>query len=241
VITGVRALWAFLQASPLLWLAVTLVAYQVAYAIYLRAGRNPLVNPVLVSIALIIAVLLATRTPYPTYFDGARLVHFLIGPATVAMAVPLYTHSERLKHMLLPLAGSLLVGSATAIISAVAIGWTFGASPDTLLSLAPKSTTMPIAMGITEKIGGSPSLTSLMVTLTGIAGAIMARGLLTLVRIDDVATRGFAVGVTAHAIGTAYMFQLGEVAVAFAALGMGLNGVLTTILIPVLMRLLVGH
>jgi len=241
MIPGVHGLWAFLQTSPLFWLAVTLAAYQVAYAIYLRAGRNPLVNPVLVSIALIITVLLATRTPYPTYFDGAKLVHFLIGPATVAMAVPLYTHSERLKHMLLPLAGSLLVGSATAIISAVAIGWTFGASPDTLLSLAPKSTTMPIAMGITEKIGGSPSLTSLMVTLTGISGAIMARGLLTLMRIDDLPTQGFAVGVTAHAIGTAYTFQLGEVAVAFAALGMGLNGVLTTILVPLLMRLLIGH
>jgi len=241
MITGVGGLWAFLQASPLFWLAVTLITYQVAYATYLRTRRNPLLNPVLVSITLIITVLLATRTPYPTYFDCAKLVHFLIGPATVAMAVPLYIHSERLKHMLLPLAGSLLVGSATAIVSAVAIGWTFGASPDTILSLAPKSTTMPIAMGITEKIGGSPSLTSLMVTLTGIAGAIMARALLTLVRIDDVATHGFAVGVTAHAIGTAYTFQLGEVAVAFAALGMGLNGVLTTILVPVLMRLFMSH
>jgi len=241
MIPGVDGLWTILQTSPLFWLAVTLVAYQVAYAIYLRAGRHPLLNPVLVSIGLIISVLLATRTPYPTYFDGARLVHFLIGPATVAMAVPLYTHSERFKHMLLPLAGALLVGSVTAIVSAVAIGWTFGASPDTLLSLAPKSTTMPIAMGITEKIGGSPSLTSLMVTLTGISGAIMAGWLLKLVRIDDVATRGFAIGVTAHAIGTAYTFQLGEVAVAFAALGMGLNGVLTTILVPVLMRLLMSH
>ena len=241
MITGVRGIWAFLEASPLLWLAVTLVAYQIAYAIYFRAGRNPLVNPVLVSITLIITVLLATRTPYPTYFDGAKLVHFLIGPTTVAMAVPLYTHTKRLKRMLLPLAGSLLVGSATAIISSVAIALTFGASTETLLSLAPKSTTMPIAMGITEKIGGSPSLTSLMVTLTGIAGAIMARGLLTLVRIDDVATRGFAVGVTAHAIGTAYTFQLGEVAVAFAALGMGLNGVPTTTLVPVLMHLLIWH
>jgi len=241
MITDIHGFWAFLQASPLFWLAVTLVAYQIAYAIYLRAGRNPLVNPVLVSITLIITVLLATRTPYPTYFDGARLVHFLIGPATVAMAVPLYAHSERLRSMLLPLGGALLVGSATAIISAVAIGSLFGASTETLLSLAPKSTTMPIAMGITEKIGGSPSLTSLMVTLTGISGATMAGWLLKLVRIDDVATRGFAIGVTAHAIGTAYTFQLGEVAVAFAAIGMGMNGVLTTILVPMLLRLLMRH
>lgn len=237
MMSGPRETWAFLQASPLLWLAVTLVAYQVAYAIYLRTGRHPLVNPVFVSISLIITALLATRTPYPTYFDGARFVDFLIGPTTVAMAVPLYTHTGRLKTMLLPLAGSLLVGSATAVVSAVAIGWCFGASTETLLSLAPKSTTMPIAMGITETMGGSPSLTSLMVTLTGISGAIMAGGLLKLVRVDDLAIRGFAVGVTAHAIGTAYALQLGEVAVAFSALGMGLNGVVTALLVPLTMHL----
>jgi predicted murein hydrolase (TIGR00659 family) len=236
MISGCREMCAFLQASPLLWLAVTLLAYQIAYAIYLRSGRNPFVNPVFGSISIIITVLLATRTPYRTYFDGAGLVHFLIGPATVAMAVPLYTHTERLKRVLLPLAGSLFVGSGTAVVSAVAIGWLFGASTDTLLSLAPKSTTMPIAMGITEKIGGSPSLTSLMVTMTGISGAIMARGLLKLLRIDDLAIGGFAIGVSAHAIGTAYALQLGEVAGAFSALGMGLNGVATTILVPLLMR-----
>jgi len=135
----------------------------------------------------------------------------------------------------------LLVGSATAVVSAVAIGWVFGASTETLLSLAPKSTTMPIAMGITEKIGGSPSLTSLMVTLTGISGAIMARGLLKLVRVDDLAIRGFAVGVAAHAIGTSYTIQLGELAVAFSALGMGLNGVATTLIVPLLRGLIASH
>jgi predicted murein hydrolase (TIGR00659 family) len=231
-----RDAWAVLQASALFWLVVTLLAYQIACTIFLRARGNPLVNPVFVSISLIIAFLLATGTPYPIYFEGARLVHICIGPATVAMAIPLYTHTERLKQIALPIAGAAVVGSATAVISALALGWAFGASTETLLSLAPKSTTMPIAMGITEKIGGSPSLTSLMVTMTGISGAIMARGVLKVVGVEDLAIRGFAVGVSAHAIGTAYALQLGEIAVAFSALGMGLNGVTTTIVVPLLVH-----
>jgi predicted murein hydrolase (TIGR00659 family) len=225
------------SASALVWLLVTLAAYQVALAIQRRSGRHPLANPVLISVSLIIALLLATGTPYPTYLDGAQLVHFLVGPATVAMAVPLYSHLDRLKSTAVPLTIALLVGSVTAIASAVTIGWLFGASTETLLSLAPKSTTMPIAMGVTEQIGGPPSLTALTVTLTGISGAIMARGLLDLMRIDDLAVRGFAVGITAHAIGTGYAMQVSETAGAFSALGMGLNGLATTLLLPLLVQL----
>lgn len=238
---GPHELWAYLRASSLLWLTVTLLAYQAAYWIYRGTGRNPLANPILISVTLIISVLLVTKTPYQRYFDGAQIVHFLIGPATVAMAIPLYAQTERLKTMIFPLAMTLLVGSATAIGSAVAVGWLFGASTETLLSLAPKSTTMPIAMGVTEKIGGLPSLTSLTVTLTGISGAIMARGLLNLIRISDPAVRGFAVGITAHAIGTGYALQESEIAGAFSALGMGLNGVATTLLLPLLIQIVPRH
>lgn len=226
----------YLRASPLVWLGVTLIAYWVAYAIYRRSGMNPIANPVLISVTLVIGILLITQTPYQTYFDGAQLVHFLVGPATVALAIPLYSHLDRLKPMCAALTITLLVGSLTAIGSAVVIGWFFGASAETLLSLAPKSTTMPIAMGITEKLGGLPSLTALTVTLTGISGSIMARGLLDLVRTDDMAVRGFAVGLTAHAIGTGYAIQVSEVAGAFAALGMSLNGVATTLLLPLLVQ-----
>jgi predicted murein hydrolase (TIGR00659 family) len=238
---GVHEFWEYLRTSPLLWLAVTLLAYQAAYGIYRGTGRSPLANPVLISVTLIISVLLVTRTSYQTYFGSAQIVHFLIGPATVAMAIPLYAQTERLKRMIFPLTIALLVGSATAIVSAVAIGWLFGASTETLLSLAPKSTTMPIAMGVTEKIGGVPSLTSLTVTLTGVSGAIMARGLLNLIRIDDPAVRGFAVGITAHAIGTGYALQVSEIAGAFAALGMGLNGLATTLLLPLMLQILPRH
>jgi predicted murein hydrolase (TIGR00659 family) len=229
-------IWVFLGAWPLLWLTLTLMAYLATYGLYRLSGFNPFVNPVLIAVAAIICVLLATNTPYATYFEGAKFVHFLIGPATVALAIPLYAQLERLKKMWLPLMLALLAGSLSAIVSTVAIGWALGASRETLLSLAPKSATLPIAMGVAEKIGGLPALAAMAVAVTGIAGAIMARGLLNLLRVDDPAVRGFAVGLTAHAMGTARALQVNETAGAFAALAMGLNGIATALLVPLLLK-----
>jgi predicted murein hydrolase (TIGR00659 family) len=226
-----------LLSSPLLWLPLTLLAYQAAYSVYRRSGLNPIFNPVLVSVTFVMVVLLLTGTPYQKYFDGAQLLHFMLGPATVALAIPLHAQTDRLKAMLFPLTFALLVGCMTAIVSAVSIGWVFGASPETLFSLAPKSTTMPIAMAATEKIGGLASLTALTVTITGVSGAIMARGLLNLIRVEDPAARGFAIGLTAHAIGTAHILKESEAAGAFAALAMGLNGAATAVLLPLLTHL----
>jgi predicted murein hydrolase (TIGR00659 family) len=230
-----------LGASQLVWFTVTLLVYQAALEIYRRTRQHPLANPVLMSVVVMIGVLLVTGTDYRRYFDGARLLHFLIGPATVALAIPLYAQLGRLRRMLVPLTIALLAGSLTAIASAVAIGRLCGAPTETLLALAPKSATMPIALGVAEHIGGRASLTALTVTMTGISGAVVARGLLNLLRIDDLAVRGFAVGVAAHAIGTAHVLEWGEAAVAFSALAMGLNGVATTVLVPLLFELLPGH
>jgi predicted murein hydrolase (TIGR00659 family) len=230
-------IWVYLSASPLLGLTVTLLAYQGAFWIYRRAGMNPLANPVALSVAFLVALLWFTDTPYATYFDGAQFVHFLLGPATVALAVPLYANLETLKKNLVPLAGALLVGSVVAVVSAVGIGWVLGASRETLLSLAPKSVTAPIAMGIAEKLGGLPSLTGVLVVSTGILGAILARSTLNLLRIDDHAVRGFAVGLAAHGIGTARAFQVSETAGAFSGLAMGLNGLATAFLFPLLVQL----
>jgi predicted murein hydrolase (TIGR00659 family) len=235
--TGFTDIWVFLAGSPLLWLTLTLLAYLGAVWLHERSGRSPFVNPVLVAVVLIVTVLLVTRTPYATYFEGAKFVHFLIGPATVALAIPLYSQLERLKRMWLPVGVALLVGSATAIVSAIGIAWALGGSRELLLSLAPKSATMPIAMGVAEKIGGLPSLAAVAVAVTGISGAIMARSLLNALRIDDPAVRGFAVGITAHAIGTARALQVHETAGAFSALAMGLNGIATALLAPLLVRL----
>ena len=226
--------WVYLSASPLLGLTITLVAYQGAYWLYKRANFHPLLNPVAVALAVLVTLLKLTGTPYQTYFDGAQFVHFLLGPATVALAIPLYAQLDKLKAAWLPLAGALLVGSATAIASAVGVAWLLGADATTLVSIAPKSVTTPIAMGISEKLGGLPSLTAVLVVSTGILGAVMAKYVLDALRIRDHSVRGFAVGLAAHGIGTARAFQVSEEAGAFAGLAMGLNGLATSVLFPLL-------
>jgi len=233
-------IWVYLAASPLLGLTVTLLAYQAAHWIYLRANMSPFANPVASSIALLVVILWSTDTPYATYFDGAQFVHFLLGPATVALAVPLYANLARLKRELLPIGGALIAGAMTAAVSAMAIGWLAGATRATVISLAPKSVTTPIAMGLAEKLGGLPSLTAVFVVLTGIIGAVLARGVLDALRIRDDAVRGIAIGVAAHGIGTARAFQVSATMGAFAGLAMGLSGVVTTLLLPLVLRFAQG-
>ena len=227
-------IWVYLSASPLLGLTITLLAYQAAFWLYRRSGLNPLVNPVLVAVTILVLLLTLTGTSYETYFAGAQFVHFLLGPATVALAIPLYMQLRRVRSMLLPVATGLLAGSLTAALSAIAIAKLFGASLPTQLSLAPKSVTTPIAMGIAERIGGIPSLTAVLVIVTGIFGAVSGRYVLDAIKVRDPAIRGFAIGVAAHGIGTARAFQVSEQAGAFAALAMGLNGALTALLLPLL-------
>lgn len=231
-------LWVYLSTTPLVWLTVTLVAYQAGLWLYERAGRHPLLNPVLLAVIVLVALLTATGTEYRVYFEGAQFVHFLLGPATVALAVPLYRHFQAIRRSALAIVVSILAGSLTAVVSAVGIAWAMGASSGTLLSLAPKSVTMPIALGISEQVGGLPGLTAALVMLTGITGAVFATWTLNLVRVRDWRARGLAAGVAAHGIGTARAFQVNEVAGAFASVAMGLNGVATALLVPLLLRLL---
>ncbi|ATE60734.1 LrgB family protein [Thauera sinica] len=228
-------IWVYLSATPLLGLTLTLLAYQAAFLAYRRAGFHPLANPVLLAVAMLAGVLLLTGMPYQTYFDGAQFVHFLLGPATVALAIPLYAQWPRLKAMAAPLGIALVAGSLTASLSAWGIGALLGASRESLMSLAPKSVTTPIAMAVAERLGGLPSLTAVLVISTGILGAIGARYLYRWLRIDDPAVRGFAIGLASHGIGTARAFQIGEQAGAFAALAMGLNGLVTALSLPWIM------
>ncbi|MEO6352262.1 MAG: LrgB family protein [Burkholderiaceae bacterium] len=230
--------WVYLAASPLLWLTATLLAYQIAVAIYARTRFNPLANPVAIAVALIVLVLSLTGTSYKTYFDGAQFVHFLLGPVTVALAIPLYQQIAKLKRDWFAFLVGAVVGSAAAIATAMAVAKWLGASPATILSIAPKSVTMAIAMGVAEKIGGLPSLTAVLVMVTGVLGAVMARGVLKLMKITDDSTCGFALGVTAHGIGTARAFQVSEQMGAFAGLAMGLSGLLTALLLPLALKLL---
>lgn len=222
--------------SPLFGLTVTLVVYLSAFWLYHRCRANPLVNPVLVSVALLVTILLVTEIRYETYFAGAQFIHFFLGPATVALAIPLYQHYERLKSMFWPILMGLVAGSLTAVFSAVFMARWMGASTITQLSLAPKSVTTPIAMGVAERIGGIPSLTAVLVILTGILGAVGARYVFNTLNIRDEAIRGFSMGVASHGIGTARAFQINAKKGAFAALAMGLNGALTAVLLPLIQR-----
>ncbi len=232
-----QEIWVYLAASPLLALTLTLLAYLGGLWLYRRSGQNPLVNPVLIAVVAIVGLLVATGTDYRTYFDGAQFVHFLLGPATVALAIPLYRQVQQVKKSLVAILVAVISGSLTAAGSAVAIAWLLGASKETILSMAPKSVTAPVAMGIAEQIGGLPTLTAVVVILTGILGAMTATTVLRLLRIDDQRAGGLAIGVASHGIGTARAFQVGEVAGAFSGLAMGLNALATAILIPVLYRL----
>ena len=234
----INDLWVYLSTTPLLGLTVTMLAYQAAWWVHRCSGSSPLANPVMIAVAALVALLAISGTSYQTYFDGAQFVHFLLGPATVALAVPLYTQFRRVRAMMLPVIAGLLVGSFTAAVSAVLVARLFGASLVTQLSLAPKSVTTPIAMGVAERIGGIPSLTAVLVISTGILGAVLGRYLFDALRIDDAAIRGFATGVTAHGIGTARAFQESEQAGAFAALAMGMNGLVTALLLPMFLPLL---
>ncbi len=221
-----------LAGSPVPWLVLTLAAYAAATLLYRRSGSHPLLIPVLTGVAMVVTVLLATGTSYETYRAGTQLLTLCIGPATVALAVPLFAQRQRIRALWRPLAVGLLAGCTAAIASALGLAWMLGASHETLLSLAPKSATMPIALPVAERLGGLPSLTAVGVALTGIAGAVLAGPLARLVGAHDPAVRGFASGVTAHAIGTARELQIHPTAGAFAALGMGLNGVATAVFTP---------
>ncbi len=227
-------IWVYLAETPLLWLTVTLIAYGIGYVAFSRSGSNPIVNPVAIAAALLIGLLLLTDTDYQTYFEGAQFVHFLLGPATVALAVPLYNHLPRVRRAALPILAALTTGVITAVLVALGVAAALGAEMESLLSLAPKSVTTPIAMGIAERIGGLPSLAAGLVIATGIVGAITVTPLLNLLRIRDWRARGFAVGIAAHGIGTARAFQVNQIAGVFAAVAMGLNGLTTAILVPLL-------
>jgi predicted murein hydrolase (TIGR00659 family) len=234
-VSGVDEFWVYLQARPLLWLVLTLGAYSLAFALF-RLGRgNPLLNPVAIAVALIVAILAATGTSYQTYFEGAKFVHFLLGPATVALALPLWRNLATVRRMLVPMAAALLAGCVTAILSAVAIAWALGASSATIASLAPKSVTTPIAMAVSERLGGLPSLTAALVILTGIVGAMTVTPVLNVLKITDWRARGFAAGLAAHGIGTARAFQVNQMAGTFAGIAMGLNGLVTALLAPLLL------
>lgn len=234
-------LWVYLSATPLFGLTATLVVYVLAHAAYLRAGQAPWANPVLWSVVALACTLLATSVPYPTYFAGAQFIHFLLGPAVVALAWPLWLRRQELRQRWGRLLVAALAGGGVAAGSAMLLGWTVGLPPEVLRSLVAKSVTAPVAMGIAEQVGGIPALAAVFAVLTGLVGALCGKYLFAAMRIpmdgQGWAARGFALGTAAHGLGAARAIQVNADAGAYAGLALGLQVVLASLLIPLAFRL----
>ena len=233
-------LWVYLSSTPLFGLTATMAVYVLAQAFYLQRNQAPWANPVLWTVVLIAGVLLITGVPYPTYFAGAQFIHFLLGPAVVALAWPLWQRRVELRARWLPLLLAALVGGAAAAGSAWALGLAVGLPTELVQSLTTKSVTAPVAMGVAEKIGGIPALAAVFAVLTGLIGALSGKYLFDLLRVPTTpagwVARGFALGTTSHGIGAARTLQVDADAGAYAGLAMGLQVVLASLLIPLVFR-----
>lgn len=233
-------LWVYLSATPLFGLTATLAVYALTQAMYLRLKQPPWANPVLWTVLVIASVLLISGVSYPTYFAGAQFIHFLLGPAVVALGWPLWQRRAELRQRWGRLVLASLLGGAAASLSALGLAWALGLPRDVLLSLVPHSVTAPVAMGIAEKIGGIPALAAVFAVLTGLVGAISGRYLFNLLRIPFTRSgwmaRGFALGTAAQGIGAARAMQVDADAGAYAGLALGLQVVLASLLMPVIFR-----
>lgn len=231
-------LWVYLASTPLFGLTATLVVYAMAIVVYERCARAPWANPVLWSVVVLGLVLSLTHTPYPAYFAGAQFIHVLLGPAVVALAWPLWLRRAELQRRGVVLTMAALVGGMSAAGSSVALAWAFGLPIDVMKSLAPKSVTSPVAMGIAERIGGIPALSAVFAILTGIVGALSAKYLFNALGIKSWTVRGFALGTSSHGIGAARAIQVNADAGAYAGIALSLQVLLASLLLPLLSSLI---
>lgn len=222
---------------PLFCVGVTLGAYQLALAAYERT-RWVFLQPVLVSMLIVIGVLLACGIDYAEYSSSAKVLTILLGPATVALAVPLFLNLKRIRQLFWPTLITLVVAGLFATALGIGLGWLFGVDHEILMSLAPKSVTSPIAMLVASQVGGVAALAAVFVLITGVLGAILGPELLRRVGVHHPAAQGMALGMTAHAVGTSRALQEGEECGAFAALAMSLMGVATAVLLPLAVALI---
>jgi predicted murein hydrolase (TIGR00659 family) len=232
-------LWVYLSTTPLFGLTATLVVYLLAHALYTRWQQAPWANPVFWSVVTLAALLTLTGVPYPSYFSGAQFIHFLLGPAVVALAWPLWQRREELKQRWGRLLLASTAGALAASAVAVGLGWALDLPTPVLLSLAPKLVTAPVAMGIAEKTGGIPALAAVFSVMTGLIGALAGKYLFDLLRIPAAGegwqVRGFALGASSHGIGAARAMQVNADAGAYAGLGLGLQAVLVALWMPLLL------
>jgi predicted murein hydrolase (TIGR00659 family) len=240
VSASLAEIWVYLAREPLAALTATLSVWLFSQWVCGLVGRHPLANPVLISILLLSGFLVVAGIDYRSYFQGAQFVHFLLGPATVALAIPLYRTWVMVRRSLVAVLTSVLVGGLVAAGTGVALAMAFGAERSVVASLVPRSVTTPVAMGISERIAGLPSLTAAVVVLTGICGAVIGTHVLNAVGVKDWRARGLAMGTAAHAIGTARALTVHSTAGAFSALAMGLNALIGSAILPLLWVLVPG-
>lgn len=228
----------YLRSSPLFWVFVTVAGYRAGVWLRDRTGGHPLAQPVLVGIIIVISVVSVLGVDYDTYFEGGAMIHFLLGPVTVALAVPLYRQAHRLRVMLLPLLVAIPIGAAASIISAVATVHLLGGDDVLARTLAPKSATAPVAIAVADQVGGMTSLVAVFSVIAGISGAVVGPALLTLMRVHDPMARGLAMGAVSHGIGTSRSLHDDPVEGAFAGLSMGLTALATSLIVPVVVAAL---
>jgi len=226
-----------LMATPLGAIALTLAAYVTGLHLFRRLGAPGWCPPILVAALLLAGVLALAGIDYADYREGAGWLMLLLGPATVALGLPLYQQMPHIRALWRPLLACLPLSALLAALYAVGIAWLLGASPEILASLAPKSVTAPIAIGITEQIGGSVSLMMGGLLLTGVVAIAGVELLSRWLGIRDERILGLALGINGHALGTVRAFEIGPTAGAFASLGMSLTGILTALLLPLAWRL----
>ena len=230
--------WTAVSTSPVLGVALTLGAYQLARWLWLRTGNHPGVNPVLIAIVVVGLALWLLGIDYDTYMEGGSVIALLLGPATVALAWPLHLEMALVRRAVLPILLGVTAGSAVAIVVAIGTTRLMGGSEEVALTMAPKSTTTPVAIALSQTIGGIPALTAVLTILTGIVGAVIGPRVLTLLRVRNRVVRGLAMGVSSHGIGTAQMIQESRTEGAFSGLAMALTALATSIWLPLLVPLL---
>lgn len=227
----------FLENSYFL-ISLTFIAYVAAQFVFRRTGIA-LLNPILIAIAILICFLKITDVPYEAYNDGGKLIEWWLKPAVVALGVPLYRQISTIRKQFIPIIVAELAGCVIGIVSVVLIAQGLGASREVILSLASKSVTTPIAMEVTQTVGGIPSLTAAVVVCVGIFGGMSGFKVMRLSRVKSPMAQGLSMGTAAHAVGTSFAIAQGsERYGAWSSLGLTLNGLLTALLTPAILSLM---
>jgi len=228
-----HALFQYIISTPLTWLILTLLSFKVGIIIYEKMNKNSFFQPIIIAYVLIIGLIFMSNTKYEDYFESVKIIHFFLGPATVALALPLYNNLKYIKSLFVPIMITLFAAGTFSIVVSLYLLWIFDAKLSTILSMATKSVTAPIAIITSEQIGAIPSLAVGFVLITGIIGALFGNMIFKIMKIQHETSKGFALGLISHAIGTARAIEISEKAAAFSALAMGLSGIVIAIILPI--------